>query len=230
MIRIFAGYDPNEAAGYHVFCHSVLTRASEPVSITPVASNTFAWWKRTNTEDHKGATEFSFARFLVPYLCDYSGHAIFMDGSDMLCMGDVAELWAMRSHRHAVQCVKHPDYEPTKIKMWDQQNRKYHRKNWSSVMIMNCDYHHSHILTPEKVASASGAYLHQFQWTTDDRIGELPPEWNVLLGEQEIPQTSKLLHFTLGLPPVHANVVDSLWRAELRKMNPVTDFLKQEVA
>lgn len=220
MIRIFAGYDPAESAGYHTFCHSVLSRASEPVSITPIARNTFKWWKREGKDD--GATQFSFARFLVPYLCDYRGHAIFMDGADMLVLGDIAELWAMRSHRHSVQVVQHDPYDTLQTKMWNQENRKYPRKNWSSVMIMNCEYHHAHMLTPEYVSKAEGSALHQFQWTNDERVGALPAEWNVLVGHQ--PQDgAKCLHFTNGLPDVFQSgtQADALWHQERATMNHV---------
>lgn len=224
MIRIFAGYDPNEAAGYHTFCHSVMTRASEPVSITPIAKNTFPWWKREG--ENNGATEFSFARFLVPYLCEYNGHAIFMDGADMLCLGDVAELWALRDHSKAVQVVQHPEYDPTAVKMWGQENRAYPRKNWSSVMLMNCAYHHSFMLTPENVARKPGAWLHRFDWTTDNRIGELPAEWNCLVGEGAWHASEpKILHYTLGLPDVHpvGGMADDLWRKERAAMNHITE-------
>jgi lipopolysaccharide biosynthesis glycosyltransferase len=222
VIRLFAGYDQNEAAGYHTFCHSVMTRASEPVSITPIAKNQFPWWKREG--ENNGATDFSFARFLVPYLTGYRGHAIFMDGADMLCLGDIAELWAMRDHSKAVQCVQHPEYEPEAVKMWGQQNRAYPRKNWSSVMILNCEYHHSHQLTPENVATKPGAWLHRFDWTTDNRIGEIPPEWNVLVDHQKS-DNPKILHYTNGLPDVHTCKdlgAQQLWYRELQEMNHVT--------
>ncbi len=217
MIHLYAGYDPAEAAGYHTFCHSVLTRASEPVAIHPIARNTFAWWKRQGEDD--GATQFSFARFLIPYLQGYRGHAIFMDGADMLCLGDIAELWAMRSHRHAVQCVQHPPYEPLPNKMWNQPNRNYPRKNWSSVMILNCDYHHAHRLTPEAVATQPGAWLHQFDWTEEERIGALPPEWNCLIPHDDW-RNAKLLHWTYGLPDVHpTGEADRLWYDERDRMS-----------
>jgi len=165
-IRIFAGYDPNEAAGYATFCHSVMTRATEPVSITPIIKNTFPEWRREG--ENNGATEFSFSRFLVPYLCDYRGHALFVDGADMLCLGDISELWGMRSHRHAVQVIKHPAYKTNDVKMWDQANRNYPKKNWSSVMLFNnakC-----RALSPEFVNTASGLELHQFKWLESDEL------------------------------------------------------------
>lgn len=220
MIRVFAGYDPNEAAGYHTFCHSVITRASQPVSITPVIKNQFPEWRREGLNN--GATEFSFARFLVPYLCGYRGHAIFMDGADMLCLGDIAELWALRDHSKAVQVVQHAPYAVEEKKMWNQDNRQYPRKNWSSVMLMNCEYHHAKHLTPENVATKSGAWLHHFEWTKENRIGDLPPEWNVLVGHQPT-ENAKLLHYTNGLPDVHpTGQIDEIWHAERELMNHVT--------
>jgi hypothetical protein len=222
MIRIFAGYDPNEAAGYHTLCHSVMTRASEPLSITPIIKNTFPEWRREGKND--GATEFSFSRFLVPYLCGYRGHAIFVDGADMLCLGDVADLWAMRSHRYAVQVVKHPEYQVQDLKMWDQPNRKYPKKNWSSVMIFNCEYHHAHELSPENVATKPGSWLHQFEWCGDNKIGGLPAAWNSLVGHDRYHPNVKLLHFTNGLPDVNPTdgIEDNLWRRERNLMNEVT--------
>jgi hypothetical protein len=46
MIRIFAGYDPREAIGYHVFCQSLIERTSEPVAITPLVRYTAGRHKR----------------------------------------------------------------------------------------------------------------------------------------------------------------------------------------
>lgn len=219
MIRLFAGYDPNEAAGYHTFCHSVITRATQPISITPIIKNQFSWWKREG--DNDGATEFSFARFLVPYLCGHRGHAIFMDGADMLCLGDIAELWEMRDYSKSVQVVKHKPYAINDKKMWNQDNRQYPKKNWSSVMIMNCEYMHSHELTPDNIATKSGAWLHQFKWAIESRIGCLPPEWNVLVGHQDT-ENAKLLHYTNGLPDVFPTSMDEVWHKERKLMNHVT--------
>lgn len=222
MIRIFAGFDPNESAGYHTFVHSVMKRASEPVSITPIIKNTFPEWRREG--ENNGATEFSFSRFLVPYLCGYRGHAIFLDGADMLCLGDIAELWAHRSHKYAVQVVKRSPYKTESKKMWDQDNRQYPMKNWSSVMLFNCEYHHSHELTPENVATKPGSWLHQFEWCGDAKIGGLPPEWNTLVGHDNVSRESKLLHFTNGLPDVNPTdgEADALWRRERALMNHIT--------
>jgi hypothetical protein len=199
-----------------------MTRASEPVSITPIIKNTFPEWRREG--ENNGATEFSFSRFLVPYLCGYRGHAIFVDGADMLALGDVSELWAMRSHRHAVQVVKHAPYKVQDVKMWDQANRQYPKKNWSSVMLFNCEWHHCHELTPENVATKPGSWLHQFEWTSENKIGGLPATWNTLVGHDKYYPNVKLLHFTNGLPDVNPTdgIEDNLWRKEYSAMTHVT--------
>ena len=36
MITICIGFDPKEAIAYHVLCHSILSRASEPVCFIPI--------------------------------------------------------------------------------------------------------------------------------------------------------------------------------------------------
>jgi hypothetical protein len=74
----------------------------------------------------------------------------------------------------------------------------YGRKNWSSVMVFNCE--RCRALTPEYVNTATGLELHQFRWLADEEIGELPPVWNVLVGVQPVPAEPKILHYTLGGP------------------------------
>src|SRR6266568_2834660 len=111
MIRVFIGYDPKEAVAYHTLAHSILTRASAPVSIAPVALSTLRGPFFNRERDPLQSTEFSFSRFLVPFLCGFEGWAIFMD-CDMLCRGDIADLWSYRDEEFAMLCVKH-DHRPS---------------------------------------------------------------------------------------------------------------------
>lgn len=232
-VRVFLGYDPNEASGYHVCAHSILTRASRPVSIQPIALNQIPEFKRTNPNDKPGATEFSFARFLVPYLCGFQGHAIFIDGADMLVMDDIVKLWDMRDTHSAVQCVKIPKYEVHSNKMWNQRNEWYPRKQWSAVTLWHCGNYLNRILTPEYVGNATGAELHRFSWLPDDRIGSLPLTWNHLIDYFPRDGIPSLLHFTDGLPSVHEykdeEAVD-MWYEEKALMNYVTPLVKEEAA
>ncbi|MFZ9075777.1 MAG: glycosyltransferase [Ilumatobacteraceae bacterium] len=197
MIRVFIGYDENESVAYHVLSHSILRHASQPVSITPLVKQhmgNFYARERSPIE----STDFSFTRFLVPYLSGYSGWSIFMD-CDMLMTTDIAELWALRDEQYAVMCVKHDYVARDDVKFLGATQTKYEKKNWSSVMMFNnasCT-----ALTPKVVAEESGLFLHQYKWLgSDDQIGALPTTWNYLVGEMTMSRTPKLIHYTLGGP------------------------------
>lgn len=197
MIRVFIGYDPRETVAYHVLAHSIMARASQPVAITPVCLAQLGG-VLTRARDPLQSTDFSFSRFLTPYLCDFHGWAIFMD-CDMLVRADIARLWALRDERYAVQVVKHNHVPKEDTKFLGAVQTKYQKKNWSSVMLLNnarCQ-----ALTPEYVNRASGLELHQFKWLGDDGlIGELPREWNHLVGYDAPRADAALVHYTTGGP------------------------------
>ena len=160
MIRIFVGYDEEEAVAYHVLTHSILRHASRPVSIAPVARSQLRHVFRRERGELE-STDFSISRFLVPHLCDYQGWALFMD-CDMLMTGDVAELWDLRDEACALMCVQH-DYQPSsEVKFLGRPQTRYPRKNWSSVMLFNNA--RCRALTPERVETASGLHLHRLEW------------------------------------------------------------------
>ena len=198
-IPIFIGYDPREAVAYHTCANSIIRQASQPVAIIPLALNLFNDYTETHTD---GSNQFIYSRFLVPHLMGYSGHAIFIDG-DMIVRGDIVELWNLREFDKDVQVVKH-DYQ-TKMteKYLGAKNENYPRKNWSSVILWNCNSHPNRKLTPEFIQKSTGAQLHRFTWIEDARIGELPREWNWLPDEYGPNLDAKLLHYTLGTPCFH---------------------------
>jgi lipopolysaccharide biosynthesis glycosyltransferase len=198
-IPIFIGYDPREAIAYHTCANSIIRHSSVPVSITPLALNNFRDYTETHTD---GSNQFIYSRFLVPYLMDYVGQAIFMDG-DMIVRGDIAELWELRDLSKDVMVVKHDYKTRMKEKYLGSKNEDYPRKNWSSVMIFNCNNFPTKKLTPEYIQKSTGAHLHRFEWTEDSRIGELPKEWNWLPDEYGPNPDAKLLHYTLGTPCFH---------------------------
>lgn len=194
MIQIYIGYDPKESVAYHALAQSLMDTASEPLSITPLNLKNLSF---SRPRDPKQSTDFAFSRFLVPYLNGYEGRAIFMD-CDMVCRADIKELWNEFDFVSAVQVVKH-DYTPkAKTKFLGQAQTHYPKKNWSSVMLFNCSHYDCRRLTPDYVAIASGLELHQFLWT--DRVGDLPPEWNYLVGEEQDCGFPKLVHYTNGGP------------------------------
>ena len=196
-IRVFIGYDSREAVAFDVLSHSIQRRASQPVAITPVKLEQLEGVFRRERNPLQ-STEFSFSRFLTPYLCDYRGWAIFMD-CDMLFLDDIAELWKLRDERYAVQVVKHVHVPKEDVKFLGSVQTKYEKKNWSSVMLMNCAK--CTALTPEYVNSASGLELHQFKWLAGDHlIGEIPHRWNHLVGFDPPRADPGLVHYTTGGP------------------------------
>jgi len=198
-IPIFVGYDPREAVAYHTCANSIIRHASAPVAIVPVALNLFKDYDETHTD---GSNHFIYTRFLVPHLMSYTGYAIFIDG-DMIVRGDITELWNMRRPDLDVQVVKHDYKTKMPVKYLGAKNEDYPRKNWSSVILWNCNSFPNRRLTPEFVQQSTGSFLHRFSWLDDSRIGELPPEWNWLPDEYGPNLDAKLLHFTLGTPCFH---------------------------
>jgi lipopolysaccharide biosynthesis glycosyltransferase len=134
-------------------------------------------------------------------MAGYEGWALWMD-CDMLMMEDVNELWALRDDSKAVQVVKHEHRPTEKTKYLGTTQTSYERKNWSSVILFNCAK--CKALTPEYVNEAEGLDLHQFKWLEDDQIGDIPHEWNYLVGyDSRASVYNKPVanaHFTIGGP------------------------------
>ena len=154
------------------------------------------FWRKDNT----GVTEFTYTRFLVPYLCDYEGYALFCD-SDFLWTCDVAEVFNKYcDSTKAVSCVKH-NYTNCngKTKMDGRPQEYYPRKNWSSLMLFNCSHTSTKNLTLNAVSSQSPAWLHRMQWAKDEEIGEINKRYNYLVDYYHDDVISAL-HYTDGGP------------------------------
>ncbi|MGI9395110.1 MAG: hypothetical protein ACR2OY_10735 [Boseongicola sp.] len=201
--RIFIGWDSREDIAYQVARQSLLDHASIPTSVEPIKLNELVEnGLFTRDVDPLASTEFTYSRFLTPYLAKYEGWALFCD-CDFLFFGDVANLKEYMNPDHAVACVHH-DYTPKEAtKMDGAVQTVYPRKNWSSFMLFNCAHPSTRQLTPDVVNRESGAYLHRMQWAKDEEIGEIPNSWNWLEGWNEIPSNGDLpnaVHFTRGGP------------------------------
>lgn len=230
MIKVFIGFDPAETGAFSVLAYSIHEHASQPVSVTPIMLSQLksVYHRERNPLQ---STEFSFSRFLTPYLSNYEGWSIFMD-CDMLVTEDIVNLWNMRDERYAVMCVKH-DHQPTEdTKFLNAVQTKYQKKNWSSVMMFNnakCK-----ALTPEFVNTATGLELHQFKWLeNDDLIGEIPQRWNHLVGYNEPNPNAALIHYTIG-GPYFTEYADcehnQAWFAARDRMLHVTQRVKKTEA
>ena len=166
---------------YNVLQHSIIKNSSVPVSIVPLVLSQLPLKRR-------GLTEFTYSRFLVPWLCGFVGKALFLD-ADMVVTGDIAELFESSDGLASVSVM--------------QEQPKF---EWASAMMFSCGacIH----LTPEFVNDDKNP-LFDFAWAP--YIGTLPAEWNHCVGYQE-PKEAKLNHFTMGLPcwPETAGAVEDM--------------------
>jgi hypothetical protein len=166
-MRVFVGYDKRQPVAYHVLAHSILSRASEPVSITPLIIDQLPI-------NRVGLTEFTYSRYLVPFLCNYEGRAMFMD-ADMLCLTDICELFHT-APSHAVSVVS--------------VSRGFERP---SLMFFNNAFCKG--LTPEFIETGSPNNL---EWA--EHLGSLDREWNYTCGYDPQIDNPKIVHFTQGIP------------------------------
>ena len=174
IFRVFIGYDERQAVSYTALQHSILENASQPVSVTPLILKTLPITRR-------GLTPFTFSRFLVPWLCNYEGHALFLD-ADMFLVSDICEMTHYFSAEHAVSVVR-------SIAQFEQ----------SSVMLFNNAHPKNKMLTPHYIQNTQ-ENMHSLCWLDEADIGEMDGKWNQLVGYQDCQGMSGNLHFTMGVP------------------------------
>ena len=201
--NVYIGYDTREDLAYQV-CKYSITSKSKNVDVYPLKlselRNQDLYWR---DEDKLGSTEFTFSRFLVPELNQFSGWAIFCD-CDLLFLEDINNLFQLADDKYAVMCVQH-DYNPGEgTKMDGQVQTIYPRKNWSSVVLWNCSHPSNKKINKELVndPQTTGKYLHRFSWLKDDEIGSIPHDWNWLVGWYQETKDHKPsgIHYTEGGP------------------------------
>lgn len=185
MLRIFIGYDDRQPVSYNVLHASIMKHASQPVAITPLVLSTLPMKRR-------GLTPFTYSRFICPYLCGYYGKSIFLD-ADILVRADICELAELAPDTCDVSIVKN------KL-----------RFEWSSVMVFNNEL--CRRLSPEAIDDDRYNPL-GLGWA--DQLGELPREWNHLVGYDALNPNAKLVHFTQGVP-AWKETADSEHAAEWR--------------
>jgi hypothetical protein len=174
VFKIFIGYDERQAVSYTTLQHSILETASSPISVTPLILSTLPITRR-------GLTPFTFSRFLVPWLCNYQGHALFLD-ADMFLVSDICEIAQYFNNEHAISVVR-------SVAQFEQ----------SSVMLFNNAHPKNRALTPDFIQNTE-ENLHGLCWLEDHEIGEMDGKWNQLVGYQECQGVTGNLHFTMGVP------------------------------
>lgn len=233
-MRIYIGYDPRDEAAYNV-CRATLERhCSVDIEIIPIKEwelrHKGVYW-RSYTVGRDGqmwdavdgtpfSTQFSFSRFAVPILEEYGDEwALFCD-ADMMFRADVAELFALADNKYGVMCVKHTHDPQEKTKMAGVIQSGYHRKNWSSLMLIKPSRCRG--LTRYALNHKSGKFLHGMKWIDDSFIGEIPHEWNHLAGYDDSFSDPKNVHFTLGTPDMD-HYAPTQWDDEWRRISNETN-------
>lgn len=203
VLNVFIGYDPVETVAWHTLVQSIINTSSVPVSFTPL---NLRHLKECYFREHdiRQSNEFSFSRFLVPYLSSFNGYSLFVD-CDMMFRGDIALLFNEIREKDdiAVMVVKHDYKSKISVKYLDKIQYDYPRKNWSSVILFNNEHPDNRCLTPEYISKADAATLHRFAWLKDENIGGLHVSWNWLVGEYELGEVDfdiRNVHWTLGGP------------------------------
>lgn len=225
--RLYVGFDEREEVGSHVFTSSLLHYSSIPVSLAHLTRK--AVTQSTGQKIGEGTNAFTLSRFLIPFFEGWNGMAIFMDGADMMLRADLKELVSLYDPWKAVQVVKH-DYKTRHPRKYvgtamEAENKDYDRKQWASVMLINCSHFAWRRITPETVSKASKIDLLQFKFLEDSVIGELPKEWNWLADEHGPNPEAKLIHWTAGVPgfPKYRNTPHAEeWFEQLKRANYAT--------
>ena len=200
---IYIGWDSREAVAFDVCAYSLWRRTTVPLMIMPLRERDLRhmkiYWRE---HDPLASTEFTYTRFLTPWLARRAGFtdwALFCDG-DFLWLRDVQLLWDLFDPKYAVMCVKHDHVPAEAVKMDGAAQTVYPRKNWSSLMAFNLAHPAVKELTIDAVNTMTPAELHQFKWVPDDLIGALPESWNWLEGHSTLKHPPDAIHFTRGGP------------------------------
>jgi hypothetical protein len=227
-MRVLIGRDEREREAWSVAAHSLWMTShiqAEPLVESDLRARGLFW----RPVDRRGgrmhdiisgddcSTQFSVLRFLAPLL-GMRGWVLFTD-CDVVFFRGVR--YMPRDPQFAVMVVKHKHSPRSKTKMDAQTQRTYLRKNWSSVMLVNCEHAANRRLTLNDVNTRHRDELHALYWLHDSEIGELPPDWNWLVGEQPMPKDCGIAHFTLGGPFTtgwRGAEHDDLWKAAQRRM------------
>jgi hypothetical protein len=199
-IKLFVGCAPNgeDAESQMVLEYTARKNSSMPIDIV--------WMKHSNDPDsiwhgwesQTWATPFSGFRWGIPAACNFEGQAIYMD-SDMIILGDLAELW------------NNPWNESAIIQM---------KGDWRTcVAKWNCK-RAQNILPPiEEIKSVPHAHQMLFDGLRRHPILQqsFDRQWNNFDGENDKLEDIKILHYTDMSTQMHGKYCIPRLEAEGRK-------------
>ncbi len=232
-VRVFVGSDRSQELAVDVLAYSIRRHTGLPVDVVSMSSLTLP-----EPEDVRqgSRTNFSFARFAIPSLCNYRGRAIYMD-ADMQVFKDIAGLWSIPFDGCKVNILEDvpEEFQPKQ----GQLGAPAKRKKQSSVMLLDCE--RLDWVVEDVIRGLDGEY------TYDELLSDLcilepheigyrvPFEWNSL--ETYIEGRTALTHYTdMFIQPWVSteNPIGWVWVSEVRRMLSEGalswDRLEQEVA
>lgn len=222
-LRVYIGHDERQEQAFKVAASTAQRFGSDVVPVIERRLRTCGML--TRPMDRRGgmwdlvsnapqSTEFALTRFFVPLLA-HAGWCLFVD-SDVVFLSNPSALMRWADESKAVMVVKHGDIDVLSLKMDVQVQKKYARKLWSSVILWNLEHPGNKRVNLQMLNQWPRDDLHAFGWLADDEIGDLPPEWNHLVGLMPYSDDAKLIHFTMGTPDMagyeESDYADA-WRA-----------------
>lgn len=176
---------------YNVLQWSIHRHAKRPVVVQPLLIDQLPIKRR-------GLTDFTFTRFLVPWLCNFEGKALFMD-ADMVVLEDINDLFDVTDDSAVSVMQDQPKFE------------------WASMMMFNNE--RCRCLTPEMVGDLQFDAL-SMRWAST--VGEIPKRWNQIVGYGDAPPGAACYHYTQGIPAfyeTHDSQHSNHWHRMKREAN-----------
>lgn len=187
---IYVGMDESQVVATKVLEYSIHKYATRPARVIPMLNLPY---KLPKDKKNLPRTGFSFHRFTIPALCNYSDRALYLD-ADMQVFSDIAELWDIPFNQQRVLCTYQKLPEAWKNHAPAHEGRQY------SVMLLDCPRLNWKI---EEIIDGlnTGKFTYEnlmFELCLvkpDEIEDRIPPEWNCL--EHYTEGVSKLVHYTM---------------------------------
>lgn len=188
-LRVFVGCSDDDLLPAHVLAHSIRSRSSIPVSVAPMSDVEHTM---PTKRENRPRTAFSFARFAIPRLAGYHGRAVYLD-SDMLVLGDIAELDALEFGDATVLCTYQHAPEA-----WED-NASFKPGRQFSVMVLDCDRLRWDVDQIVEDLDQGRYTYEQLMFdlcivSPDDIADTVPPTWNHL---ERRDSDTRNVHFTV---------------------------------
>jgi hypothetical protein len=215
-IRVFVGADRSQKLAIDVLAYSIKRNTTANVEVVPMVDLDVPLPRDPRNHQRTG---FSFSRFCIPNLCDYTGRAIYMD-ADMQVFKDISTLWSLPFNGHRVLVQESVKYTDVSL---NKENAPSTRKKQSAVMLIDCenlDWDVREIVRGlDEEHYTYSQLMDEMCIVPDELVGyRVPFEWNSL---EHFDESTCLIHYTdMGTQPWVStrNANGEIWFAEVRRM------------